>query len=65
MDNARFYSLVMGKKKDELQTDLLQLGRQAYLLAQDAAMTDENGDLLPADQQKDEQVREVFRIVGL
>lgn len=65
MDNAKFYAMVMGKKKDELQTDLLQLGRQAYLLAQDAAMTDENGDLLPADQQNDEQVREVFRIVGL
>ena len=65
MDNARFYTLVMGKKKDELQTDLLQLGRQAYLLAQDAAMTDENGNLLPTEQQKDEQVREVFRIVGL
>ncbi len=65
MDNARFYSIVMSKNTGDLQTDLLQLGRQAYLLAQDAAMTDENGDLLPSDQQKDEQVREVFRIVGL
>jgi len=65
MDNARFYALVMAKKKDELQTDLLQLGRQAYLLAQDAAKTDENGDLLSVEKQTDEQVREVFRIVGL
>lgn len=65
MDNARFYHLVMKKTKGELQTDLLQLGRQAYLLAYDSAMTDENGDLLPAEQQEDEQVREVFRIVGL
>ena len=65
MDNARFYALVMAKKKDELQTDLLQLGRQAYLLAQDAARTDENGDLLPIEKQTDEQVRGIFRIVGL
>ena len=65
MDNARFYTIVMSKKKSELQTDLLQLGKQAYLLAQDAAMVDENGEILPAAEQKDEQIREIFRIVGL
>jgi hypothetical protein len=65
MDKARFYALVMGKKKDELQGALLQLGEAAYLLAQDVAVTNRDGTLAPAKDQPDEQVKTVLSTIGL
>ena len=65
MDKARFYTLVMGKKKDELQSALLQLGEAAYLLAQDVAVTNRDGSLAPPKEQPDEQVKIILHTVGL
>ena len=63
MDKARFYTLVMGMNKDQLQGELLKLGEAAYLLAQDVAVTNRDGSLVAAKDQDDEQVRCILSVV--
>ena len=65
MDRPKFYTWVLSKNKDELQEELLKIGRAAFLISRDYARTNENGELLPSNKQTDEQIKVIFKAVGL
>ena len=65
MDRARFYTIVMSKNKAELQNLALALGQQAWLLMQDIVIVGEDGEALPKEQQKDEQVINILKSLEL